>query len=186
MSKSCPKNFDKRSSNKNNIKHKPWADHSHKNCGILSKKLYYNIIQNVNKISDPSPYRSWNCKGKQRNKIENKEKQKENHNFCLRILSNSLLSPQTDSFLDINCKKYSGRHIFTTLQNYHGDIRRRQKETELLELMRPTALKLNPACNKRMETFNWYQKQNQQLLLELQDVRSILKIVKELRENFKD
>ena len=217
VSKFCPKHFDKRSFNNNNIKHKPRAGYSHKNCGILSEKLYYSVSKNVNKISDPTLYRSRNVKGKQPNKIKNEKNQKENHNFCLRILSNSLLSHQTDRFLDITCKKYSCSHILTPLQNYHGDITRRKKQIELLvrsvkeELsrrnsynleikknqasdtriphlteMRPAALKLNPASNKRMETFNWYQKQNQQLLQELRDVQSTLKIVKELREKFKD
>ena len=66
----CPKNCDKRSSNNNNIKHRPPTGYSHKNCGILSEKLYENISKNINKISDPTLYRSRDVKGKQPNKFK--------------------------------------------------------------------------------------------------------------------
>ena len=72
ISKCFPKNCKKRSSNKNNIKCKPWVTHDHKNCEKLSAKSYYKAGEIVNNISYPPRYQFRDVKGKPRNKKKEK------------------------------------------------------------------------------------------------------------------
>ena len=217
VSEFCPKNCEERSSGNNNIKCKPRATSSRKNCGKLSANNYYNAGKIVNNINDPPRHWLRDVKGKQQNKIKKENIQQENQHYHLPFLPNLLLSHQADCFPDVNCKRYSGRRIFSPPQNSHGNITCRQKQIEMmvrsvkaelsrrnranletkkkqtrenvipdLNEMRPNVLKIYPTSNKGMTTFNRCWKQNRQLIRELRNVQSSLKIVKELRKMFKD